>query len=579
MSDTSSSRVRKGTKKDTAYENRPKRKRPLNRHEIEKPEDLNVSASARKLKEKDSNDIEVDPTFGYHLVNFVTVFDAISNVMVCKECHSNVRFTESSKRGLGFKIVISCDNCDKKEIPNSPFIKNAYEINRRIILAMRLLGIGVQGIRKFCAFMELPRPVFQSVYDTIIENILAASDVVSKNSMSNAANDEKRISNEKGEKNGITVSGDGSWRKRGFSSLYGLVSLIGWYTGKLVDVLVKSKYCKACEYWQKKYDTDEYKEWAENHAAECQANHDGSAGKMEVDAAIEMFQRSEDLHDVKYVSYIGDGDSKTFKGITDAQPYENITITKKECIDHVQKRIGTHLRNLKKNTKGLGGKGKLTGKLIDELSIYFGLAIRRNCHSIEKMKNAIWGTLFHKMSTDENPQHDHCPTGENSWCSWQRAKCENALAGYTHKPPMREEVFEAIKPVYEKLVTDDLLTRCIGGYTQNNNESFNATVWAMVPKGLNSGKKIIDIGTNIATSVFNDGLMSVLHVIEVMGMKIGTNSFNLCVEVDEKRIKKAEKSISDGAKQARLDLKSMRKEKEELEVDLEGQLYGAGIAD
>lgn len=143
---------------------------------------------------------------------------------------------------------------------------------------------------------------------------------------------------------------------------------------------------------------------------------------------------------------------------------------------------------------------------------------------------------------------------------------------------MRKEVFEAIKPVYEKLVTDDL-THCIGGYTQNNNESFNATVWAMVPKGLNSEKKKIDIGTNIATSVFNDGLISVLHIIEVMGMKIGPNSYNLCVEVDEKRIKKAEKSISDGAKQARLDLKSMRKEKEELEVDLEGQLYGAGIAD
>lgn len=237
MSDTSSSRVRKGSKKDTAYENRPKRKRPLNRHEIEKPEDLNVSASARKLKQKDINNVEVDPTFGYHLVNFVTVFTAISNVVVCKVCHSEVKFTESSKRGLRFKIVVSCDNCDKKEIPNSPFIKNAYEINRRIILAMRLLGVGLQGIRKFCAFMELPRPVFQSVYDTIIENISAASEVVSKNSMSNAAKEEKRISSENGETNGITVSGDGSWRKRGFSSLYGLVSLIGWHTGKLIDVL------------------------------------------------------------------------------------------------------------------------------------------------------------------------------------------------------------------------------------------------------------------------------------------------------------------------------------------------------
>lgn len=60
---------------------------------------------------------------------------------------------------------------------------------------------------------------------------------------------------------------------------------------------------------------------------------------MEVDAAIEMFQRSEKLRDVKYVSYISDGDTKTFKGITDAQPYEDIDVIKKECVDHVQKHI------------------------------------------------------------------------------------------------------------------------------------------------------------------------------------------------------------------------------------------------
>lgn len=47
--------------------------------------------------------------------------------------------------------------------------------------------------------------------------------------------------------------------------------------------------------------------------------------------------------------------------------------------------MGTRLRNLKKNTKELGGKGKLTGKLIDELSMYYGLAIRRNHDSVLKM--------------------------------------------------------------------------------------------------------------------------------------------------------------------------------------------------
>lgn len=183
--------------------------------------------------------------------------------------------------------------------------------------------------------MELPNPVVHSVYDSIIKLFSSAAKVVSDKSLSRAANEEKRILAENKEENGITVSGDGSWRKRGFTSLYGIVSLIGWHTGKIVDFIVKSKYCKACEYWSKKQNTEEYAEWEEQHASECQANHEGSAGKMEVDAAIELFQRSETLHGVKYTSYIGDGDSKTFKGITDANPYENTTVIKKECVDHV----------------------------------------------------------------------------------------------------------------------------------------------------------------------------------------------------------------------------------------------------
>ncbi|EFN64887.1 hypothetical protein EAG_02546, partial [Camponotus floridanus] len=198
----------------------------------------------------------------------------------------------------------------------------------------------------------------------------------------------------------ITVSGDGSWRKRGFSSLFGITSLIGCHTGKILDVQVKSKYCKQCEYWKNKSETSEYEQWYATHADDCQANHQGSAGKMEVDTMVEMFARSDRLYGVKYANYIGDGDSKTFKGIVESQPYDNFEIKKKECIDHVQKRMGNRLRNLKKQVKGLGGKGKLTAKLIDQLTIYYGLAIRRNCDSIENMKNEIWATLFHKISTD-----------------------------------------------------------------------------------------------------------------------------------------------------------------------------------
>ena len=65
---------------------------------------------------------------------------------------------------------------------------------------------------------------------------------------------------------------------------------------------------------------------------------------MEVDSIVEMFERSDTLHGVKYINYIGDGDSKTYAGIVNSSPYADTVVNKKECIGHVQKRMGTRLR-------------------------------------------------------------------------------------------------------------------------------------------------------------------------------------------------------------------------------------------
>ncbi|KYM99392.1 hypothetical protein ALC62_09895 [Cyphomyrmex costatus] len=113
-----------------------------------------------------------------------------------------------------------------------------------------------------------------------------------------------------------------------------------------------------------------------------------SAGKMEVDAMKEMFLRLMDKYQIKYKRYIGDGDSKTFKSVSEAMIYEKL-------------RMGTRLRNAKKNNN-IGGKGaeKLTDKIINDLNTYYGLVIRRNPKSVEEMKNAIWATFDHKRSTN-----------------------------------------------------------------------------------------------------------------------------------------------------------------------------------
>lgn len=197
------------------------------------------------------------------------------------------------------------------------------------------------------------------------------------------------------------------------------------------------------------------------------------------------------------------------------------------------------------------------------------------------MRNEIWATLYHKLSTDANPQHDKCPSGADSWCSWQKARAIETLAEYKHKPAIPEEVYNAIKPIYEELSSDDLLTRCLGGFTQNNNESFNCKVWAIAPKTVSSGKIIVDTAAEIAICEFNDGLISVMHItlMQVLGITIGPNCYNYCNETDARRIKFFEQSLTEAAREARQALKAVRKTAEEENVNLEGQMYVPGIAE
>jgi len=45
----------------------------------------------------------------------------------------------------------------------------------------------------------------------------------------------------------------------------------------------------------------------------------------------------------------------------------------------------------------------------------------------------------------------------------------------------------------------------LGGYTQNNNESFNALLWSFAFKHIFCSSKIIEIASFIAIGIFNEG--------------------------------------------------------------------------
>lgn len=74
---------------------------------------------------------------------------------------------------------------------------------------------------------------------------------------------------------------------------------------------VKSKYCKVYECW-KKEDTAKYEEACPSKI-EHRSNHQDSAMKIKGETVVKMFRRSQELHNNKYMKYISDGVSKTYK--------------------------------------------------------------------------------------------------------------------------------------------------------------------------------------------------------------------------------------------------------------------------
>lgn len=332
--------------------------------------------------------------------------------------------------------------------------------------------------------------------------------------------------------------------------------------------------------WKHKSNTEEYASWKESHETQCNANHVGFAGNMEAEAVKEMFKRSIELHEVKYVNYIGDGDSEMYKQVVVSKPYGNDQqINKKECINHIEKRMRSRLRNCKENNKGLGGKGKLTEKLIDELTAYYSLAIRRNCDNIENMEKAIWATFYHKISTDETPQHNYCPQESDSWCSWQQAKADGSLTEYKHKDNLHPDVVNAIKPIYEEMTKSNLLERCLG-FNQNNNESLNALIWELAPKIIFSGvEESIEIAASIATILFNDGHMGILKVVETLDINVGTELHTYCQEKDADRINIVEKRAQDRTREVKFLRGKANLQMQEEMLSMEKLLYGPGIAE
>ena len=511
----------------------------------------------------------------------------------CGECGEKglvYREDFSRRQGLYTAPYLLCESCNcQVSIPfSSVGTSKVLCVNRKAVFANKCAGGSAASLQMLFSMLDLPLPVSKNVYTAHLQEIEAQAKVQAQDSRKRARDEIRSLygSVDDGDVIDVLVSCDGTWQRRGFSSLFGAVFIIAYETGKVMDYVVKSKFCKACKHWEKQdKTTEEYRAWQESHAAECDTNFSGSAGAMEPKGTLEMFQSSLS-HGLRYKWLISDGDSKTHSLLLQKQPYgEDQPVEKMDCVGHVQKRMGTALRNLMVQYRGqkladgktIGGAGRLTDKMINSLQNYYGDAIRKNKGDVQAMMKGVQATLLHCNSTNEQPRHHLCPVGPDSWCKWQVAQATGKV--YNHKEPLPDAIVQLIRPIYTRLGSRSLLGKCVQGYTQNANEALHSTVWKFCPKELFMGKTGVETACALAVCCFNDGSSSLTAISDRLQLTPSPLSKSFLRKKDLKRLKKSEYNMSEGGKKLRRLARRKRKGLDDHHQQREGVVYAAGAFD
>lgn len=531
-----------------------------------------TSASEKKMPNLNDSYSDYLPKFESNIIIDINVLcDMFKNFARCRNCDNGLDISLERNSGLAANLSLKCTECDcTVKFNTSPKVSEnsqLYAVNLRFVYALRSIGKGAEAGRVLCGILNLPDPPTRFArYNT---KLLDAVKEVASEVMSDAV---KEACQESESGVDLAVGVDGSWQKRGFSSLNGVVAVTSVDTGKVLDIEVLTKFC-ACQ--NKK-----------NHSANCKRNFSGSSGMMEVQGALAMFGRSMGEHGARYTKYLGDGDSKAYTCVKDSHPYgKNYPIEKLECVGHVQKRMGTRLFKFKEKSRGniladgktLAGRNRLTKEHIIAIQNYYGQAIRDNLESVEKMKQAIWAIFLHKSSTDAVPQHGFCPTGDKSWCSYNKAIATNNPPP-KHKNTIPVTIMEEIRPIFKDLAHPDLLKKCLHGRTQNSNESFNHILWSRIPKTTFVQFETLSFGAYEAVCSFNVGNISRMKVLKKLSIEPGYYTARTMKRLDEERVLRAKYARNQQTKSRRKEKRLKRKREDAIVLkNPKNQGYGAGL--
>ncbi|CAF1988779.1 unnamed protein product [Rotaria magnacalcarata] len=215
-----------------------------------------------------------------------SLWDGNISVVQREGLYSSILFTCRCSEQIKINTSKQCPNAGRRDVNIRSAVgkTSSYTIvtdKFTLHVGANFVGIGYQGLAKLCAVLNLPPPLDEDHFSRTIKYVLPFFESYKFNSMKRAVEEACVHAND----HNITVSGDGSWQKRGFASLHGIVAVMSNCSeSKVLDLKRMSKMCSICTGLLsiKVSDENKYLNLKANH--ECELNHRGSSGSMDKDS-------------------------------------------------------------------------------------------------------------------------------------------------------------------------------------------------------------------------------------------------------------------------------------------------------
>ena len=242
----------------------------------------------------------------------------LASVMVCQclKCNVLFRFTTSN--------VINYDSSDH------------YSGNIGAVLGQIATGGGADHLMEQFACVQVPSLSCRSFIQMERSLGTAFEAMVGENLLIAGQKEKQLAIQQENYHNGvpaITVVVDGGWSKRSHKHSYnansGVGVIFGAATKALLFIGIRNKYFSVCAIDARNNVT------AQPH--QCFRNWSGSSCSMEADIILEGFRQSENMHGLRYLWLIGDGDSSVYHSVVTGVPSYGREIAKVECANHAVK--------------------------------------------------------------------------------------------------------------------------------------------------------------------------------------------------------------------------------------------------